>query len=304
MSFKESYIQYCQFNEVPLFFQPYWLDNADYSWDVCFSETDSYHAYFIYFIEKKWFHTFIRNPHLTPYSGLLCCEDNIPEAIKKVLIESLVAQLPSFDVCAIDLFWQLHLPSKLTNVDVFVRRTNLLPLQDPLAIYQQFKPSLKRQIKKAERALTIFEEDDINLFYALHQKTFVKQHKQVQIPLSVYQRYWECCKKHNCGNLLFIKDSDDHIHATLFLVYDNSISYYLAGGTDASFYGSGAMSLLMWHAIQRSKDLGKKTFDFEGSMLPNVNAFFSTFSPIETSYLQLKKVHSILYKILKGNKAN
>ena len=83
------------------------------------------------------------------------------------------------------------------------------------------------------------------------------------------------------------------------MTYDNDTAYYLAGGTDPNFYGSGAMSSLMWHAIQTAIGMKKKVFDFEGSMLPSVDRFFKNFSPQEVHYLHLKKINSFLYSLLK-----
>ncbi len=300
MSFKETYIQYCLNNEIPLFFQPFWLDESNHSWDVCYAAINGYQAYFIYHNEKKLGLTFLRSPHLIPYTGLLFVQDQMPEEYKRNLVHSLLNQLPSFDVFDMDLAWQIGIQLHFPTFDISLRRTNLITLYDEATVYSQLMPSLKRQIMKANRSLTVFEEDNIDLFYLLHQKTFLKQNKQPQIPLDVYQGYWHCCKQHGCGKLFFIKDNDEHIHAAMFIVYDHNIAYYLAGGTDADYNGSGAMSLLMWHAILISIRMEKKTFDFEGSMLPNVNRFFRNFNPVEVQYLHLNKVNSILYKILKG----
>ncbi len=284
---------------MPLCFQPYWLDSCAHEWDVLYSNIEGYSAFWVYHLERKLTFTFIRIPHLTPYTGLFFCEENIKKDIKSKLVNDLMSQIPKADVLEIDLSLCIDVDLKFQQYEVSNKRTNLLNLLDRDHLYSNFKPALKRQIKKAERSLTIYESDDIEKFYELHKKTFIKQNQEAKIPLSVYTSYWECTKQNKCGQLFFIEDEGKNQHASLWLAYDKNTAYYLAGGTDAKFYGSGAMSLLMWHAIQVSINLGKKTFDFEGSMLPNVDRFFKNFLPIEQNYLHIEKVNSMIYKLLK-----
>ncbi len=299
MSPKEHYKKHCREYDVPLFFQPFWLDACQYSWDVLTAETEGINAFWVFHIEKKKGFTFIRNPHLTPYTGFICHTENTKDPIKEKLIIALLNQLPAYDVFEIDLSHTVstsfHLPAFICSEKI----TNIIKLTNEESIYSLLKPALKRQIKKADKSLHIIETDDIELFYSLHQKTFQKQDKEPGISFSIYKQYWNCCKENQCGKLFFIEDQQKNVHAALWMVYDNETSYYLAGGTDAAFYGSGAMSKLLWHSIQVSITLNKKQFDFEGSMLPSVNRFFKNFSPKEVKYLNLKKINSIIYRMLK-----
>ena len=244
--------------------------------------------------------TFIRSPHLTPYNGFIFSQSNITAETRERLIEQLLSQLPKYDVLKIDLSLMIRPDTKFPSAfKVSEKRTNLIQLNSEQEIYTNFKPALKRQIKKSALSLSIYETEDIVLFYSLHQKTFLKQNKQPGIPFAVYQQYWNTCKTNACGKLFFIRDNEHQVHAALWLAYDEDTAYYLAGGTDAAYYGSGAMSGLMWHGIQWALRMNKKTFDFEGSMLPSIDRFFKNFSPQEVHYLQLKKVNSIIYKFLK-----
>jgi hypothetical protein len=178
------------------------------------------------------------------------------------------------------------------------KHTNILELTSRDGVYNQLKPSLKRQIKK-HPLLSIYEADDIGTFYNLHTKTFEKLNSKPNIPITAFESAWLTCKLHACGRLFFIKDEEENIHAALFMVYDQTTSYYLAGGTDSSFYGSGAMSKLMWHAIEQSILLGKQYFDFEGSMIPSIDRFFKNYNPTEINYLNASKEESLIFKIYK-----
>jgi hypothetical protein len=56
------------------------------------------------------------------------------------------------------------------------------------------------------------------------------------------------------------------------------------------------MSLLMWEAIQRSSRSSKE-FNFEGSMLEEVERFFRGFGAKQVPYFIIKKTNSRILKI-------
>jgi hypothetical protein len=301
MDAKKNYINYCNENEVPLFFKPFWLDMIDSNWQVIKADIENTTLFFPFYIQKKWTFRFLRNAHLTPYGGFIFNQklNTIDEETKSKLTALVLTQIPSFSLLNIDLHPTLKFKTNpFTDFISSQKKTNILHLSNKELCYQMFKPALQRQIKKAEKNLFIFEKDDIELFYVLHCKTFEKNNALPPTPFISFQNTWKICKQNECGKLLFIQDDQKNIHAALFLTYDSTSSYYLAGGTNPKYYGSGAMSLLMWHAIQLSFDMGKSRFDFEGSMLPTIDTFFKKFSPTEMEYTNLQKTNARLLKLL------
>lgn len=62
---------------------------------------------------------------------------------------------------------------------------------------------------------------------------------------------------------------------------------------------NGAGILLIWEAIRFTKEnLGLDTFDFEGSMLPNVEAIRRQFGAVQVPYFTVWKYNSSLLKLL------
>lgn len=299
MSPKEQYILFCAEHELPLFFQPQWLNTCRLSWDVLILEKELVQAFWVFHLEKKLGFTFIRNQHLIPYSGLIFSDNKIAIQQKQDFVNEFMNQLPEADVFSIDLSTDVPLEIQFKNLITSTKITNIISLESKAQIFAGFQAALQRQIRKAEKNLHIVEIDDLDLFYALHQKTFEKQNQKAKIPIEVYETYWQTCKLMECGKLFFIKDDQQNTHAALWMVWDHTTAYYLAGGTDHTFYGSGAMSKLMWHAIETAIDKKLKYFDFEGSMLPSVNTFFRKFGPVEKKYLHLEKINSTMYKIYK-----
>ncbi len=304
MSHKIKYEQFCKTGDVPLFFQPFWLNQLLENWDVLYAEHEEHFVFFIYQIEKKFHFKFLRSPHLSPYSGFLFSSAFLHHTTQQFLIQQVLKAMPNFDELNLDLHPSIPLDIDFGNIEPRLKLTNILDLENLETVEKNYKPALKRQIKKAKKTIQIQTLNDIDLFYQLHEKTFLKQNSAPKIPLQIFQKAWDVCLKNQCGQLFFAMDKSRNIHAALFLVYDNETAYYLAGGTDAAYYGSGAMSLLMHHAIVFSAENKKRFFDFEGSMIPAVNRFFKNFSPEEIKYITLFKENSALLKFLKSWKSN
>lgn len=269
------------------------------NWEILYAEHGNHFVFFVYSIEKKYLFNFLRTPHLTPYSGLLFSSNNLDFSIQQILVNNLLQNLPSFDEINLDLHPTISTDLKFDKIFTSTKITNILPLNDISNIENRYRPSLKRQIKKATKNIIIQSSNDISLFYELHKKTFLKQNSLPKVPFEFFHKVWSLCERHNCGKLFFASDKEGNLHAALLLVYDNETAYYLSGGTDANFYGSGAMSLLMHHAIIYATENDKLFFDFEGSMIPSVNRFFKNYNPIEVKYLNLHKENSFVLRSLK-----
>ena len=301
MSLKKSYINFCEKQvDLPLFAQPFWWDAMTKSWDVVQLKIGQNDYYLPYSIEQKATVRMIRNPHLTPYCGPYPMNPQVTnvDINENEFLEIINSTLPKHDVLNIDFSPFINFTNLLASKRLIKKHTNILELTSRDGVYNQLKPSLKRQIKK-HPLLSIYEADDIGTFYNLHTKTFEKLNSKPNIPITAFESAWLTCKLHACGRLFFIKDEEENIHAALFMVYDQTTSYYLAGGTDSSFYGSGAMSKLMWHAIEQSILSGKHYFDFEGSMIPSIDRFFKNYNPTEINYLNASKEESLIFKIYK-----
>ncbi|MBL7764638.1 MAG: GNAT family N-acetyltransferase [Chitinophagaceae bacterium] len=296
MNAKALYRQYCEEHDVPLFFRPSWLDLYNHDWQVVLESELSVTLFFVYFPENKFGFSFIRNPILTPYSGFLFSSSEIDELTRNRLYERILKLIPDVSVFYIDLLPEAGIRNIQSRFSCIDKRTNLLDIQDMSQCLVNFKPALQRQIRKAKKILQIIHSDDMERFYRLHSLTFQKQNLQPPYRIANFIKLWDYCKINQCGQLLFAENENGETHAAMFLVYDEQTAYYLAGGTDEQYYGSGAMSYLMSYAIQFAADEGCKQFDFEGSMIPGINKFFQNFNPIETHYISLQKM-SPMYKI-------
>jgi hypothetical protein len=78
------------------------------------------------------------------------------------------------------------------------------------------------------------------------------------------------------------------VHCGIYIAYDDNCAYYLISGSDPDYRSSGALSYLLWEAIS---DASKRVdrFDFEGSMLENVEKFIRGFGAHQKPYHKISK---------------
>lgn len=260
-------------------------------------KVDKDYIFFPFSIERKLHFRLIRNPHLTPYSGFIFSGKFSPQ-LEEVLLLDLFKHFPECDYLNIDLR-----PEYLNNFtlpfNIHQKRTNLLTLREPLEIFKNFKPSLQRQIRKAERnALKCRPAKNLDEFYQLYEKTFHKQKRKPPVEKLIFEKVSQLIQEKKCGQILIIEDQQQQLHAAMILVYDHERAYYLSGGSNPQYYKQGGMSFLLWEAIQISCNLGKKYFDFEGSMITQIDRFFKNFMGEEVSYRSIEKINSGLFQTL------
>lgn len=247
----------------------------------------------------------MRNPRLTPYLGptVFFPADIKPanrDSYEYDVVTELLDGIPGSDV------WRLSLPPGLQQAGLFRRSGVKLEVQQTFlcdlsqtedAIFHNFKESLRRNLRAAEKELTITEEPQlVNLLYKFQQTTL--QRKRVAQPYdeTQMQRLMEACQAHGCGTL-WVARRDDTVQAIIWNVWDQERSYYFMGaqnpGTDNYF----SMSALLWHAIRQAKARGNALFDFEGSMDVGVERFFRSFGAERTLYLVLRRDGHWLWKL-------
>lgn len=282
MTAKEEYMAFCkQHDWVPIFHQPFWWDAVLDHWDVERLETDGAVAYLPYSSYKKWGFLFSRNPFLSPYSGLLFKENNYTVESKKALYELGSKFLQQFSISQYD----LHPLLSKGMEGAKMKTTFLLELNKPLEeIEANFKPSLRRQLRKAEKKLTISEDRDSKAFYTIYTDSLKRQDASEIVPASLTASTFTLCLEKGIGHIFLAKDEEHNTHAAIWYVEDTHCAYYLLGGSAAAYLGSGAMGLLLKHCIQQAKTNGKTYFDFEGSEVAGVARFFATFGGERISY--------------------
>ncbi|UTW60870.1 GNAT family N-acetyltransferase [bacterium SCSIO 12741] len=143
-------------------------------------------------------------------------------------------------------------------------------------------PERRNDLKRATKdGVEVEAVSDINQVEILIQKTFDRKGKSFDQSFvsKVLQEFA------NEGNsIAFIAKYKGCFCATSFIIFNSNIAYYIFGGYDSETTHSGAGALTLWEAIKACRERGIKTFDFEGSMLPEVERYFRGFGGEITPY--------------------
>lgn len=171
------------------------------------------------------------------------------------------------------------------------RYTYLLKeIADTEKLWSDMSGHTRRNIQKAKEKYQLVARKGIPAddFLQVLDKTFQRQGITSKQDPQVLTRLIETCRQREQGDTWGCYDENGNLHAVVFVVWQESSAYYLAGGGDPAFRDSGAHSLAMWEAIQYVSDKSE-IFDFEGSMLPGVERFFREFGAVQTPYFTISK---------------
>ena len=307
MTSKEKYCSLDRLDDLPVFFQPWWLDTVCTGWDVALVAAKGIVAGVLpYQVEKKSGLTIIRNPDMTPYLGPFFFYPEGQSAQEKtawedrILLE-LLAQLPKYDSCNV-----LCLPG-FDNFLSFHREnfsyTNLITYhidlsQPEAALFAAVQKNHRNLIKQARTEHTITE----GLTYLpglleMHYGTFSRKHKKYTYSNAFLARMIEQSHKEGQGKILVAKDAAQKVTATLFVTWDKHTMYLLISAVAKEQAHQGVIRLLIWEAICMAKAMGLQIFDFEGSMDPGIEAFFRRFGGARKYYLYCIHHRSLIWKI-------
>ena len=161
------------------------------------------------------------------------------------------------------------------------------------SVWAGFKENIKTDIRKAEKCLTIKEENDIQLLIKMQKKTFERQNRTFPLDVDLISRL-DCAATNNESKLLLCAyDDDNNLHAATYFVFDDKRCYYLMSGGDPEYRNSGATSLLIWEAMKRF--IGRvEIFDFEGSMIEDIERFVRGFGAKPNVYYHISKTKGII----------
>lgn len=298
MTNQEKYRLLCESeSSIPLFNQAWWLDAVvGANWDVCLVEKGgSIHAAMPYVTTSKYGFTLISQPpltqHLGPWIKELESKYSTQLSRQKELFGELIEQLPKYD--SFKQNWHLSqtnwLPFYWRGFQQSTGYTyRIESLVDLDAVWAELQENIRREIRKAKNKSNLVVRSDLPLseFLVLNRKTFRRQGMELPYEESFVRELVNAAQERKQCRWFVAKDTNGRNHAGVLIVWDHQSAYYLMGGGDPELRQSGAASLCMWEAIRFASTVSRK-FDFEGSMIEQVERFFRAFGAKQTPYLIL-----------------
>lgn len=182
------------------------------------------------------------------------------------------------------------------------RYTWRLPdLTDLDAVFKGFRDKVRNDIRTAERRGTTVGTGSLEEFLRIRDHGIRRRSAdgRPHAPAAVVERIDEAAAARNARTILLARDADGRVRAGGYFVHDDRYTYYLMAGTDAETRGS--TSLVLWKAIERAAERGIG-FDFEGSMIRDVERFFRAFGGVPTPYSFVTKAPSLAFRATRAAK--
>ena len=163
-------------------------------------------------------------------------------------------------------------------------------LNDLDLVWKGFKENIRTDIRKAEKNVFVKEEDNIEVLIEMQKKTFLRQGRSFPLDENIIRRIDSAAGERHSKLLLCARDSEQRVHAAAYYVFDDNRCYYLMSGGDPLYRNSGATSLLLWEGIKKASER-VDIFDFEGSMIEDIERFVRGFGAIQRNYYRVKKLN-------------
>ena len=200
----------------------------------------------------------------------------------ETVYKALIDQLPKHHLIVQDYF---HGAPEIRNHPTITKRKYTYIIDKDLDIEvlnSQLSSDRRRKIRKASEQFNYEKEDQISVFSEFLDRTFTNRGKLNPYEKGSLEKLDENLSKHGARKIVKCIDSDGKIMAMGYYVKDEKWIYNLATGVDSS-YPHEAMSLMMWNEITYALSSGR-SFDFEGSSIPGVEAFYMAFKGDKVHY--------------------
>jgi hypothetical protein len=280
-----------------LFEEPWWLDAvAPGTWRAVEVRRDNeIWARLVVDVRRKGGVTLVRNPTLTQTIGpwLRPFVGKQASALRHEidLVTELVALVPKGDITVLTLsagYSNPH-PFHWAGFDLSVGCTyRLTDLTDQERLWADLTEGCRRQIRKAQRSVTVRDDLSMDELFAVSTLSWARQHRRPPFDATFLQRVGAAAAAQ--GSLLGLgaEGADGKLHAAICVIRDERAAHYWIGGGDPELRNSGAHSLLIWEAICRVAGRSA-VFDFEGTMNQQIEHFFRGFGPERTNLLSATK---------------
>ncbi|MEX2672160.1 MAG: GNAT family N-acetyltransferase [Phycisphaeraceae bacterium] len=237
-------------------------------------------------------------PAMTQKLGILLPPPNPKQKYAEQLsrqhqhIEALIRQLPttgSFQHNFHEAFTN-HLPFCWNDFEQTARFTYLLPdLSDLDQLWTNLRTAPRTAIRAArDEQLEVTDTIDFEEMLDLNALTFARQGMAPPVSRELLRRIDQACLQHAGRKIVAARDPQGRLHAAVYIVYHDRVAYHLLVGSDPGLRRFNGVALALWEAIRFASTVAD-VFDFEGSMMRNVEQTNRAFGGRQTPYSCITK---------------
>jgi hypothetical protein len=305
MNNKREYRQLCATeSSIPVFSKDWWLDAVcgDDHWDVLLYKKDNeiFGALpYAWRTNKRYRH--IYQPLFTQNNGTWIRYPGQQTEAKRLSLEkevmgALIGQLEKLDISTfrqrfhysvtnwLPFYWNGY--SQTTCYTYVIE-----DISDIVGVEENFSHAKRKNIAKAAKIVEVKFDLGAEEFYNNHKATLLKQGEEIIYSFEEFRRIYEAVYSRDAGRTIYATDAQGNLHSALFVIWDEMSGYDLISTIDPAFRDSGSASLLTLEIIRFLSGRTKK-FDFEGSMMEQVEHSFRQFGAVQKPYFLISKTFS------------
>ena len=181
-------------------------------------------------------------------------------------------------------FWQvMHRGTHETLVyqelgyEAAVRFTFEVAPEAPGVLWRNMRDKTRNVIRRAEEQHAVAELD-VSAFAAIYNDNLVHGGNSSRYSAALLEHVCSATISRGQGRILAAEDASGQAVAAIFYVWDTQAAYYMLS-TRRPGSANGAVSLLLWHAMQEVA-AGGLIFDFEGVTTSGSALFFTGFGGV------------------------
>jgi hypothetical protein len=310
---KARYAAFCRGGEdIPLFLAPWWLDldAGSGNWEVVLLENNGelVGALPFCFARLKLFRG-IGMPQAAPYQGYILRFPPDQQKIASRIAWEQKAVKCMFQALPATQFFFQHFPPEIENWTPLswlgYRQTTrysyiIHDLSRTNAVFEGFENRARTAIRKAEQSLQVTQNAEVHTFSALIARTYQKQGLQPPYDFKRLNALLETAVSRGAGTIYTAFDEAGTPHAGSFVAWDRQTARYVIQAADPALLHSGGAALLVWEALQEAARREMQSFDFTGSMMPNIEKFLRQFgaTPVPRHYIS-KENTTLFYWLMR-----
>lgn len=261
-----------------------------------FDESEKLCGYCYFISGKKKGLPFLINAPFTPHCGLVYTNPSKNKAKKLSFDKKVLSLLAGYIVSQKFRFVDFSLPVSVIDTQPFswkmfavhTRYTYRIALDVPEdELYANLSSERRKSLKRSEKdGLITAGCSDMKEVKAILLSTYSRKSKEFKEELldAILFSYAS-----ETNSFAFVTRSSAGAIACSFCVYDSNCCYYLFGGYEQEQKHHGALTSCIWESMLYARRKGIGTFDFEGSMLREVERFFREFGGDIHPYYTIKK---------------
>lgn len=250
------------------------------------------------FAFRKYGLTILINPPFTPHINLQYTNPAQSPSAVHSFNKQVMQAIASYLLATRAHYIKLNFAGSVVDTQVFSwkqftvanRFTYILQLQlSEEELFANLSPEKRKSLRKAEKdGLRIEEAGDYQQVFDLIRQSLQRNDKfhNQEIIRSMVLRF--SSPQHTIAFLA--KDQEGKALAAAYCICHGGKAYYLFGGFNEVHKHHGAGVSCMWACIKKAKAMGLSEFDFEGSMVPEIEKYFREFGG------ELKPLQEITYK--------